>query len=270
MIEFRNVWFRYTDDDPYVLKNINLVIDKGELTAIVGENGSGKTTLIKHINGLLKPVKGEVYVDGESTRDIPISKLAEKVSIVFQYPERMFFNPTVKEEMISTLSNFGYTEKEAMDIAIEILSRFGLEDYLERSPFSLSGGEQRRLSIAIALSWSPEYVILDEPTIGLDGTSRKTLIDMIHEILRDGKTVIIVSHDINFILEFKTRLIILNDGEIKYDGPIRMDSNYKIPFHKYGLQPPKIIKLLEMLDIEVTPLYYGKILEELLKRVDCR
>ena len=270
MIEFRNVWFRYSDDEPYVLKNINLKIEEGGITAILGENGSGKTTLIKHINGLLKPTKGDVYVDGVSTRDTPISLLARKVAIVFQYPERMFFNPTVKEELLSTLKNFGIEGDNALTIAEDILSRFGLDKYMDRSPFSLSGGEQRRLSLAIALSWNPKYLILDEPTIGLDGDARRVLINIINDVIMDGKTVVIVSHDLNFILEFNAKLIILQDGEIKYLGVVSKKIGEEPPFDKYGLQPPKIVELVNRLKIEVSPLSYERILNILMERIGCR
>jgi len=268
MIEFKNVSFKYLETQDYVLKDINLAIREGEVVSIVGDNGSGKTTLVKHMNGLLKPVKGEVYVDGVNTRDAPVSELARKVALVYQYPERMFFNPTVKEEISSTLVNFGIEGDLNDEIVENILRRFGLYRYRDRSPFSLSGGEQRRLSIAIAISWNPKYLILDEPTIGLDGDARKELVKTIYELIESDKTVILVTHDMNFILEFDSRVILLNKGVIIFDGPLKKFMD-EIPIHEYGLSKPGVIDLIKKLNIQFPSVKYSTVLEEISRRMRC-
>ncbi|HIQ13211.1 MAG TPA: ABC transporter ATP-binding protein [Thermoprotei archaeon] len=271
MIEFRNVWFKYDETEEYILKNINLVIEKGRIYSILGDNGSGKTTLIRHMNGLLKPTKGDVIVDEVNTRDIPISILSKKVALVFQYPERMFFSPTVEEEIKYTLINFGFEGKELDERTDYILKEFRLEDFRDRAPFSLSGGEQRRLSIAIAVSWDPDYIVLDEPTTGLDGEARKDLTSTIEKILNRRRTVIIVSHDLEYLFELSPHVILMNNGQIMFQGKFgELLENEDIVI-KCGLSMPRISLLLHFLkrDGNLNNLKYNEILNLLLDKLRC-
>ncbi len=273
MIEYKNVWYRYDDSEDYVLKGINLQIERGTIVAVLGDNGSGKTTLIKHANGLLKPNKGDVYVDGYNTREAPISELARKVAIVFQYPEKMFFSPSVEEEIVSTLKNFGYQQDEIKERLEDSLKTFNLIHLRDRSPYSLSGGEQRRLSIAIAYSWGPDYIILDEPTTGLDGFSRHELVKTIYKLVEKGKTVIFVTHDIEFLFEFEPRTILLSDGEIVFDGNFKdlLDKSGSMDLERHGIIVPKIIEMIESLNgFTPSKMTYNNILNEFLKMLRCR
>lgn len=272
MIEFRNVWFKYDEEGDYVLKDINLTIHRGEVVSILGDNGSGKTTLIKHMNGLLKPTKGDVYVDGVNTHEKPISELSRKVAIVFQYPEKMFFSPSVEEELRATLKNFGI-EGEKLDNRVEeILEDFRLADLRDRPPFSLSGGEQRRLSIAIALSWDPDYIILDEPTTGLDGDSRRDLTKTIEKVLAKNKTVVIVTHDIEYLFEFAPRVILLNRGSIVYQGSFKELLENEDIIKRNGLDTPKISMLAKILrrDRRSYEMRYSELLSIVLDRLGCK
>ncbi len=242
MINVENLWFSYYPDKP-VLKNINVVFEEGQLYFILGDNGSGKTTLVKHLNGLLKPEKGRVVVDGIDTREAPVSELSKKVSVVFQYPEKMFYLPTVKEELETTLKNFGVDVDEAE--VKRILEEYGLERYLGTSPYRLSGGEQRILTIAIMSSWSPKYLVLDEPTVGLDGYFRGRLRNLILKRMEDGYTTIVVTHDIEFSMLFDSQLIILESGSIAYKG--RSGDLADLHLSRYGLVKPTVLRAIEMM-----------------------
>ena len=271
MIEFRNVWFKYDEEGDYVLKDINLTIHRGEVISILGDNGSGKTTLIKHMNGLLKPTKGEVYVDGVDTRDKPISELSRKVAIVFQYPEKMFFSPSVEEELRATLKNFGLEGDELDSRVEEILEEFRLVDLRDRTPFNLSGGEQRRLSIAIALSWDPDYIILDEPTTGLDGDSRRDLTKTIEKVLAKNKTVVIVTHDLEYLFEFAPRVILLSRGAIVFQGSFKELLENEDVIMRNGLDAPKISMLVKVLrrDGGGCGMRYSELLSMIIERLGC-
>jgi len=175
LISIENLWYTY-DGKNYVLRDVSLEIREGEIYYILGDNGSGKTTLIRHLNGLLKPSRGKVLVDGIETRETSVSKLAEKVSIVFQNPEKMFYMPTVIEEIVTTLKNFGVE------------------------------------------NWEPAYLVLDEPTIGLDGDYRRRLQLAIDKQLSRGGTVVIVTHDMELVLEREANVVILSGGQVVYMG----------------------------------------------------
>ena len=174
MIEVSNVWFSY-DKKRYVLKEINAEFHEGRYYAIMGDNGSGKTTLLKHLNGLLKPDKGKILVDGLDTATTPVSVLSRKVALSFQNPEDMFFSNTVYDEVAFALKNFGYKEDKIDELTRRALSIFNLDRYLNYSPFNLSEGEKRRLAIACIYVWGPKYLVLDEPTAGQDQIQREML-----------------------------------------------------------------------------------------------
>ena len=247
MIELKNVWFRYNDKP--ILKNISLQIREGELICILGDNGAGKTTLAKHLNGLLKPYKGDVYVDGVNTRDTPVSELSRKVALVFQYPEKMLFTSSLIEEVSFALRNYGYREEIINRQVEKVLKMFWLWDYRERSPFTLSGGEQRRLALAIVLAWDPKYIVMDEPTAGQDAYQREILMGIIRELVRREKTVILITHDIEFIFEFESRIILLKEGEVLFDGPSYELFNNKVRLlEEAGLDRPSLIKLRDILN----------------------
>ena len=247
MIELKNVWFKY--DNKIILKDINLQIGEGDLICILGDNGAGKTTLAKHLNGLLKPYRGDVYVDGANTKDTPVSELSKKVALVFQYPEKMLFTSSLVEEVSFALKNFGYREDVINRQVEKVLKMFWLWDYRERSPFTLSGGEQRRLALAIVLAWDPKYIVMDEPTAGQDAYQREILMGIMRELVRRGKTVILITHDIEFVFEFESRIILLKEGEVLFDGPSHELFNDKSELlEEAGLDKPSLIKLKDILN----------------------
>ncbi len=246
MIEANDLYFSY-DGVRNVLKGVSVRIEKGHYVAIMGENGAGKSTLVKHFNGLLKPVRGEVYIDGLNIKDTPTSVLARKVALVFQYPESMFFSEVVKEEVAFALRNFGFSSKVVEENVVKYLTLFGLEGYLERSPFTLSGGEQRRLALACVLAWDPEYVILDEPTAGQDRYQRELLQEVIKQLNMQGKTVVVVSHDVEFIAETSPTTILMADGNILASGEARDVLSDEELIQKSGLILPRVTETFHRL-----------------------
>ena len=218
-IEVRDLWFRYEEGE-WVLKGINLDIEEGELVAIMGENGAGKTTLIKHFNGLLKPIRGYVKVKGVDTREASVAELAKFVGLVFQNPEHQIFAETVEEEVAFALRNFGY-DKEEIRIRVErALKEMNLYEYRDRNPFSLSGGEKKRLALASVLVYDPEIIIMDEPTTGQDYKQKQVLGGIIERLNAKGRTLIVVTHDTEFVAEFFDDIIIMVDGRILARGRV--------------------------------------------------
>ena len=217
MIEVRDVYYTYPNGVE-ALRGVSLSIDRGEFVAIMGENGAGKTTLIKHFNGLLKPTKGTVLVDGVDTSKSTVARLSRKVGIVFQNPENQFFCESVYDEVAFALRNFGFPEDEIDAMVVETLRRLGLERYAKKSPFLLSGGEKKRVAIASVLVWNPDYVVMDEPTVGQDYRAKVELLNLIDELLDEGRAVVVVTHDVEFVAECEPRVVLMSRGRIRADG----------------------------------------------------
>jgi energy-coupling factor transport system ATP-binding protein len=218
-IEVLDVGFSY-EPGREVLRQVTLDVPEGSSMSIMGPNGSGKTTLIKTFNGLLLPTKGKVLVDGLATTNTSISQLAKKVGIIFQNPEKSFFSETVRQEIAFGPKNMGFSEKEVDAVVNDVSVKFGLSDYLSSNPFDLSGGEKRRLSIASVLAWRPEVVVMDEPTVGLDHQYRVFLIDVLRGFKAEGKSVVIVTHDVDFALLTSERTALMDDGSMVWRGSL--------------------------------------------------
>ncbi len=220
MINVEDIYFTYPNGVE-ALKGVSLQITDGEFVAIMGQNGAGKTTLVKHFNGLLKPTRGRVLIDDIDTRHVSVATLARKVGFVFQNPDHQLFSETVEDEISFALKNFGFDEKtikERVDWALNILD---LTRYRKTSPFMLSGGERKRVALASVLAWDPKILILDEPTIGQDRNQKERLRQFILQMNHQGKTVVIVTHDIEFVAECEPRVILMSDGRIVADGSAR-------------------------------------------------
>jgi len=217
MIDVKDLYFTYPTGLE-ALRGINLTIDDGEFLAIMGQNGAGKTTLVKHFNGLLKPTKGEVLVNGVNTRDVSVAKLARNVGFVFQNPDHQLFSETVEEEIAFALRNFGFKEaviEKQVDWALNLLD---VTQYRKTSPFMLSGGEKKRVALASILAWDPQVIILDEPTIGQDHQQKEKLQQFILQLNAQKKTVIVVTHDVEFVAECNPRVILMSQGKILAEG----------------------------------------------------
>lgn len=217
MIKIEDVHFTYPNGVE-ALSGVNLEVQDGEFLAIMGQNGAGKTTLVKHINGLLKPIRGTVVVDDLETTKVSVATLARKVGFVFQNPDHQLFSETVEEEVSFALRNFGFNEAAVNERVNWALNLLDLAEYRKVSPFMLSGGERKRVALASVLAWDPKIVILDEPTIGQDNQQKERLRQFILQLNNLGKTVIIVTHDIEFVAECKPRVVLMSQGKIIAQG----------------------------------------------------
>ncbi len=217
MIEFRDVTFVHPTGVT-ALDHVSLRVEPRETLAVVGENGAGKTTLVKHITGLLKPTSGVVLVDGEDTRKRTTAELSRKVGVAFQNPDHQLFSESVEEEVAFGLRNFGFTEQLVKERIEWSLRFFGLEEYRKSSPLVLSGGEKKRLTVACILAWDPQVVVLDEPTVGQDSIQKEKLVEIIRMLRSTGKTVVLVSHDIEFLWPIQPRVVVMAKGKVIADG----------------------------------------------------
>jgi energy-coupling factor transport system ATP-binding protein len=217
MIQAENVYFSYPSGVE-ALKDISLTIHDGEFIAIMGQNGAGKTTLVKHFNGLLKPTKGKVLVDNVETTKVSVASLARDVGFVFQNPDHQLFSETVEEEIAFALRNFGFKENIVEVRVTWALNLLGLTQYRKTSPFMLSGGERKRVALASVLAWDPKILILDEPTIGQDYQQKEKLRQFILQMKAQEKTIIIVTHDVEFVAECNPRVLLMREGRIVADG----------------------------------------------------
>ena len=217
MIEVEEITFTYPNGVE-ALKNVSLAVKEGEFVAIMGQNGAGKTTLVKHFNGLLRPSQGTVRVDGVETTKTSVAAMARKVGFVFQNPDHQLFSETVEEEISFALKNFGFEGETVEKRVTWALNLLGLTQYRKTSPFMLSGGERKRVALASVLAWDPQILIMDEPTIGQDYQQKDKLRQFIIQLQTQGKTVIIVTHDVEFVADCNPRVILMKDGRIVANG----------------------------------------------------
>ncbi len=242
MIEVKGVHFTYPTGVE-ALKGVSLAIRDGEFVAIMGSNGAGKTTLVKHFNGLFKPAIGEVFVDGVNTRKVSVASLARKVGFVFQNPDHQLFCETAEEEIAYALKNFGFEEKTVKTRVTWALNLLGLTQYRQTSPFMLSGGERKRLALASVLAWNPKVVVLDEPTIGQDYEQKEKLRQFIVQLNAQGKTVIVVTHDVEFVADCGPRVVLMAEGKIVADGNSKEILTDKELTFKASIVPPQITQI---------------------------
>ncbi len=229
------------------LNGVSLTIHKGEFVAIMGENGAGKTTLVKHFNGLLRPQKGRIMVDGVDVSQVSVASLSRKVGLVFQNPDDQLFSENVESEISFALNNFGF-EKEVVEKRVDwALNLLNLEQYRKSSPFILSGGERKRVALASVLAWDPEIVVLDEPTIGQDYAQKELLRHFLMQLRTQGKTTIIVTHDVEFVAECKPRIVLMADGGITADGSTKEIMTDAEAMERASVSPPEITKIFSRL-----------------------
>ena len=234
-------------DGTIALKGINLNIYSGEIVGIMGKNGAGKSTLIKTFNGLLKPTTGTVYIENDEVNNVLMSKLTRKVGIVFQNPDLQLFANTVEDEIRFSLKNLNFTKTELENQINLTLEKFKLKKFQNRTPFTLSGGEKKRLAIASIMCRNPEIVVFDEPTIGQDAEGVEFIRNLIKEKHAEGKTIIIVTHDIEFAIDNIPRTILMADGLIIADGPTNKILSQDQILNIGSLISPQLIKLSKFL-----------------------
>ena len=276
-IEIRNVTHIYMEKTPYekmALDDVSLTIEEGSFTAIAGHTGSGKSTLMQHINGLLTPDKGMVHIDGiDINKKNKASFTARRsVGLVFQYPEQQLFEETVAKDIAFGPKNFGLSEdeiKERVKDAMEFVE-LDYEEYKDKSPFELSGGQMRRVAIAGIIALKPKYLVLDEPTAGLDPQLKANLLNKIKKLQSKEKmTIIMVSHNMDDIAKLADKVAVMNHGKLMiYDKPDKVFANRQI-IKDAGLLEPEVMQLLQKikdkgLDVNVNVLNKNDALKEIL------
>lgn len=251
------------------LEEVSLEIGRGEFVAIMGENGAGKTTLVKHFVGLLKPNEGRVLIDGLDTSHASVASLARKVGLVFQNPDDQLFAESVKEEIAFALRNFGYGDEVIAKRVNWALHLLDIERYRESSPFTLSGGERKRVALASILAWDPDVFVLDEPTIGQDYAQKERLRHFLMQLRSQGKTTIIVTHDVEFVAECGPRVVLMAEGRIIADGPAKRVLSDVETLEKASITPPEVVKVmrgLERYDLPTDVLDVEEAAEEIARR----
>ena len=237
--------------ESYAVKDVSFEINEGEFVGIIGRTGSGKSTLIQHLNGLLKATRGDLIFNGESIyrKGYDIKKLRQQVGLVFQYPEyQLFENDIISDVMFGPL-NCGLSRDEAKDRADEALQLVGIDSSLYgKSPFEISGGQKRRAAIAGVLAMHPRYLVLDEPTAGLDPKGRDEILGKISELKKaTGMAVILVSHSMEDVAEHVERLMVMHDGKLEFDStPRDVFSHYK-ELETMGLAAPQMVYVTDEL-----------------------
>ncbi|NMB10324.1 MAG: energy-coupling factor transporter ATPase [Tissierellia bacterium] len=251
-IEIKNVSYIYNQGNPYekkALDSVNLEINTGEFIGIIGHTGSGKSTLVQHLNGLMVPTSGNVIVGGIDTKDNKASKIdiRKNVGLVFQYPEHQLFEETIYKDIAFGPKNLGCTEEEIEERVKWACDLVGLdfENMKDESPFELSGGQKRRVAIAGVIAMKPKFLVLDEPTAGLDPKGRDEILDqvkMLHE--KEGITVILVSHSMEDVAKLVDRLIVMDDSKVFMDGSPREVFSKKDELKSIGLGIPQVMDFM--------------------------
>jgi len=247
-IQVKNLSYIYGEGSPFesiALDNISLNMQEGEFIGLIGHTGSGKSTLVQQFNGLLKPSRGEVWVDEINTKDKDAVKkgLRQKVGLVFQYPEHQLFEETVFKDVAFGPKNMGCSEEEIRTRVEYGLNCVGLDpkEFSERSPFDLSGGQKRRVAIAGVLAMRPDFLILDEPTAGLDPQGREEILEEIRGIFEEYKiTILLVSHSMEDIARLATRIIVMHKGKAVLDDTPKNIFRQRDILKGMGLDVPEI------------------------------
>ncbi|MEM2897511.1 MAG: ATP-binding cassette domain-containing protein [Candidatus Bathyarchaeia archaeon] len=255
-------------DGTLALDGINLEIYEGEFIGIIGQNGSGKTTLVKHFNGLLKPTEGEVLVDGVDTRNLTIAQLSTKVGYVFQNPDHQICQSTVFDEVAFGPRNLGLSEGEVKERVQSALMAIGIEKLSRRHPLLVSKGERQRIAVASVLAMRPKILIIDEPTTGQDYRQSKEIMDLVYELNKEGRTVIVISHNMKLIAEYVQRVIVFSQGKVILDGSARHVFSQHEILKKAFIRSPQITRLARMLmDYGIKPdiLFVREMYEEFKK-----
>jgi energy-coupling factor transport system ATP-binding protein len=245
IIELRNVTFKQPNG-VVALDDVSLDVEKGEVLAIVGGNGAGKTTLLKQLNGLLKPSSGSVKIFGRETKEQSVAELSRKIGLVFQNSDHQLFSETAESEVLFGLRNFGFLEEDAVRRAAEVFSYFGLDSLRQRAPLTLSGGEKKRLCIAAVMAWNPEVLVLDEPTVGQDYPSKSRIFDTIKQLVAAEKTVIVVSHDLEFLWPLDARTVVMRGGKVVADGDSQTIYSDSPLLEGAGLKQPQLVTISKL------------------------
>jgi cobalt import ATP-binding protein cbiO 2 len=287
-ISLKNVSYTYNYKTPYareVLKDINLNVEEGSYTVIIGKTGSGKSTLIEHINGLLLPTQGEVLVNNvlitnpkrkKEKRELAkkLKVLRQDVAVLFQFSEQQLFETSVLKDIIFAPLNYGISEERAISKAKELIKLVGLdESYLDKSPFELSGGEMRKVALCGVLALEPKVLILDEPTVALDYKSREEIMTMVKKLKDElNMTIVLISHNMNYVLEYADKVFVLKNGKINFEGTVEELFEDKQLLKENSLEQPELLKFYNKLQennikLDVFPRKYEDLIGALKNKI---
>ncbi len=281
-VELKDVTYTYSPGTAYemhALEHVSMEIQDGQFVGVIGHTGSGKSTLVQHFNGLIRPTSGHVYYNGEDIwqEGYNLRELRSHVGLVFQYPEHQLFETDVLTDVCFGPKNQGLSPEECKERAKEALQHVGLdESYYEKSPFELSGGQKRRVAIAGVLAMNPSFLILDEPTAGLDPKGRDEILDqlaLLHETR--GISIMLVSHSMEDIARYVERIIVMNKGHVAFDDtPKEVFSHYK-ELEEMGLAAPQMTYIMHALkergmDVDVTATTVEEARDSILKVLNKR
>lgn len=251
-IDVKNLSYSYDEKKTFAINNASCVINEHDFLAISGHTGSGKSTFIQNLNGLLIPTLGEVDVDEivikNKIKIKDIKNLRKRIGIVFQFPEYQLFEETVAKDILFGPKNFNLLNGvNPDDLVKNILNMVGLdESFNDKSPFELSGGEKRRVAIAGILAFNPDVLIVDEPTAGLDPKSAISMMNLFKKLNEEGKTIILVTHQMDHVINYASRIIVFNESKIEFDGiPYDLFKNEGL-VKKLNLDLPNIFKLVSL------------------------
>lgn len=268
-------YMTHTSLEKKALDDVSFTLEKGEFVALIGHTGSGKSTLAEHLNGLLHPASGKVLVDGvDLAARTPEARAARnRVGMVFQYPEHQLFAETIYEDIAFGPRNQGKNEQE-VDRAIRSAMAFvdlDFDTFAQRSPFQLSGGQMRRVAIAGVVAMEPDYLIMDEPSAGLDPISRDSIFQQLQKIFHERKMgVLLITHSMEEAAQYASRLLVMSDSKLQLDGPARdLFTHDREKLQSLSVDVPESVKLADELrqqglPIEGTPLTK----EELIRAID--
>ena len=279
-IEVKNITHIYSEGMPYesvALQDVSFSVADGEFVGIIGHTGSGKSTLVQHLNGLLKPKSGSIFIgDTDITGEkVLMRDIRRKIGLVFQYPEYQLFEETVHKDVAFGPNNLGLSEEETDHRVREAIGLVGLDyqELAERSPFELSGGQKRRIAIAGVIAMKPEVLILDEPTAGLDPRAHKEILDMIRSIHETEKNItLLISHNMNDIAALSDKVLVMEKGQVAMMGTPREVFSRGPELKKMGLALPPAAEFMNRMrekgwPAEVSILTKEEALEALLLRL---
>lgn len=254
ILQVENLTYTYGANSPFIkdaVSDVSFNIDEGEIVGIIGHTGSGKSTLVQHLNGLLKPTEGKIFIEDSNIWDKPkeIRKIRSKVGLVFQYPEYQLFEETVFSDIAFGPKNMGLCGEELEKRVMETCEIIGVkEEYLQKSPFDLSGGEKRRVAIAGVMAMRPKIIVFDEPTAGLDPKGRQDIMEIIYNYRKaTNATVIIISHSMEDMAVLADKLLVMNNGSLAmFDTKENVFKNGD-KLREMGLNVPIVTRVFDIL-----------------------
>jgi len=248
VISVRDISYRNEGDTPPALDHVSLTIQAGEFVALVGQNGAGKTTLAKTFNGILMPTQGEVYVQGKETRAAGLDVLARIVGYVYQNPDHQIFSNTVRDEVAFGPRNLGLSPDEINRAVQQALELVGMQTEADTYPFMLGRGQRQKLAVASVIAMGSPVLVVDEPTTGLDLQGAQGIMHLLRQWNEDGRTIVIITHDMNIVAEYAQRTVVMARGHVLADGPTRSVLTQQAVLAQAFLKAPQVTRLAQSLD----------------------